>query len=277
MDLTNTQLKLNYWLISHKQHFKKGLIFLLIILNLFLWGFSGYKWVYYIKETPQFRQAMKEMKKDFINWPAIHLKNKVQPLEISNLSFISLGESRYDLIVQLNNPNANWLVPYLDYKFFWADREVKQSTFLLALEKKFLLALNIKSDIAPKDLNLEFLKINWQRITPKQKILDFQSSDFVISNISSNTSLKRVSFQAKNSSACSFWTVYFEVILYQGGKVVAVNKIPVNKFLSGQEKLVEVPFPQGLPYFSQILIEPEINILDPDNFIPLKDKASETK
>ncbi|TSC96343.1 MAG: Uncharacterized protein Athens101410_57 [Parcubacteria group bacterium Athens1014_10] len=270
MNISKTQLKINYWLIANKQRLKMAWVLFLIILSVFLWGINIYKWFRYAQETVKFQQSMEEIGQNFIDWQAIHSKNDFLPLEISDISFIPLGNSRYDLVAQINNPNNKWAVSRLDYRFFWEGREAGQSTFILAQEKKFLLVLNIKSDIEPKGLNLEFLEVGWKRITAKNKIPDFKSSDFAVKDISSNPSLKRISFQVKNNSAYNFWTVYFKSILYQGDKVSAVNKIPANKFLSGQERLIEIPFQGDFPYFTRAIIEPEVNILDENNFMPIK-------
>ncbi len=277
MDLINIQLKLSYWIITHKHYFKKGIIFLLITLNVFLWGISGYKWIYYIEETSRFRAAMKDMNKDLISWTFVHLKNKPRSLEVSDVFFIALGNSRYDFIAQINNSNARWSVPYLKYRFFWNGNRAEGSSFVLPAEKKTLLVFNIESEVAPKDLNLEILNIDWQRITPGQKLPDFSLSDFLVDKISSDQILKRVSFSVKNNSAYSFWTVYFKTILYQGKKIMAVNNISINKFFSGEERLMDIYFPKGIPDFIQAVIEPEVNIMDKNNFIAPKDIEGELK
>lgn len=264
------QLRLNYWLVNHREYFKKGLICLIIAMDIILWGYSGYKWFVYLKQTYSFKLTIKEMNKNLINWTAIHQRNTLQPLEIINLFYAPAGESRYDLAAQVNNPNPGWLVPSLEYKFLWDDKEARQTAFMLAKEEKIFLTFNAKSETAPKDLNIEFTKINWKRITPKLKIPDFRPSDFIIKNIFFDPSLKRVSFSAYNSSAYSFWTVDFKITVWRDKILAAANKISIDKFLSGEEKLIEIPFLQNFSSHTRILVEPEVNILDPDIFIPLK-------
>ena len=277
MDLTNTQLRASYWLVSNKEALKKYLTTVLIIFNVVLWGFSIYKWIYYIEGTSRFSLTMAEMKKDLINWKIVRLNNTSQPLEIINLSFIPLGKSKYDFVAEINNSNDNWLASNLDYRFSWSQGTKEQSSFILSQEKKFILAFNVESSIAPNDLSLEFLKIDWNRITPKTEMLNFKNSDIIVGNILSEPSLKRVSFLARNNSAYSFWKAYFNIIVRQDGKIAAVNRIPIDQFLSGEERLIEVPFSSSISQSAQIIVEPEINVLDADNIIPPKNNIGELK
>ncbi len=275
--MTNTQLRASYWLVTNKEALKKYLAAVLIVFNVILWGFSIYKWIYYIEGTTRFSLAMAEMKKDLINWKVVHLNNIPMPLEIINFSFIPLGKSKYDFVAEINNSNDNWLASNLDYRFSWFQGTKEQSSFILPQEKKFLLALNVESNIAPNDLSFEFLKINWNRITPKMEMINFKTSDIVVGNILSEPSLKRVSFLARNNSAYSFWKAYFNVIIRQDGKIAAVNKIPIDQFLSGEERLIESPFSNIISQSAQIIVEPEINVLDANNIISPKNNIGELK
>jgi len=265
MNITNLQLKTSYWLINYGQKIKKFLTIALVIIDAILLSFNFYQIASYIGETAEYEKSMTDFKLDLIDWQEIHKRNQPQSLEISNFSFVPLGNSKYDLAAQINNPNFKWLISNLTYKFVWDGGEARGSTFLLAPDKKVVLILNKNIGAEPKNLDFDFLEIKWEKIDAREKVYDFKLSDIAISDIYHDTSLNKVYFTAQNNSAYGFWETRFKVTLWQGQKMIAANEIPISKFLSGEKRMVEVPFSSSFSS-GQIRVEPEVNILDKNNF-----------
>ncbi len=265
MDITNSQLKTNYWLIIHSQKIKKIVTIALVILDVILVSFNFFQIINYIKGTAEYEKSMAELRSNLIDWPELHRISQPRAPEISNFSFIPLGNSKYDLAAQINNPNSKWLISNLTYRFTWDGGEAKQSTFLLAPDKKIVLILSKKIDTAPKNLNFDFVEVKWKKIDPREKVYDFKLSDIAVNDIHFDALLNKVYFSAKNNSAYGFWEARFKVVLWQGKKIIAANEIPISKFLSGEKRMVEVPFSSVISS-DQIQVEPEVNILDKNNF-----------
>lgn len=209
--LTQRQIKLNYWLVTHKAQLKKVLIISLIVLNMGFWGYSIYSLIIYFSTTKNHEIILKNFSQGLIDWPAYHTKNKPQDLVVYEITVIPLSRNRYDLVAQVENPNEKWAILDLDYRFVWpgsiapasgqdnseADLKIgatwRKNFFLpgggsvapasmqdngeadlkvgATWQKKFLLGLNLVSSEPIKNPRIEFQNIQWRRLSEKQKNL----------------------------------------------------------------------------------------------------------
>jgi hypothetical protein len=270
--LTERQLKLHYWFITHKPQLKIVLIISLIVLNMGLWGYSIYGLVVYFNTAKGQEAMLENLTQELIDWPAHHLKNKPQNLIPYEITVIPLGKGIYDLTLLIENPNSKWTVVSLDYRFVWLDGESKwQKSFLLPLEKKSLFGLKIPSGEPIRNPQIEFRNIRWKRVSPRRKLPQIDKSDFIIENIrfirGSKILPSRVTFEATNKTNYNFWQVDFKIILYQGEKIVGLNFISTQQFFSNEKRSLEVFWSEILPSITRVYIEPEVNILDPENFM----------
>ncbi|PIY78563.1 MAG: hypothetical protein COY82_01820 [Parcubacteria group bacterium CG_4_10_14_0_8_um_filter_35_7] len=275
-DLTEKQLKIGYWYLTHKAILNKYLVIFLIVLNIVLWGYSGYRWVMYYIETPSYEKMIAEMPKDLINWKDFHEKHQPQPLQVIETTAISLGKGKYDLVAKIENPNIHWMVEDFKYQFSLGGslKETKES-FVLPGEAKFLIDLGVRG---AGEANVIFKDIDWFRIS-KFEILKKERLDFVFKNIhfvpasfeeEGKIPISKVTFDAANQSVYNFWEVGFYVILYRGTEIVGVNYITLERFFSGEKRSVEVKWYEKLPQVTKVIVEPEVNILDEEIFMPLE-------
>ena len=169
-DLTEKQLKIGYWYLTHKAILNKYLVIFLIVLNIVLWGYSGYRWVMYYIETPSYEKMIAEMPKDLINWKDFHEKHQPQPLQVIETTAISLGKGKYDLVAKIENPNIHWMVEDFKYQFSLGGslKETKES-FVLPGEAKFLIDLGVRG---AGEANVIFKDIDWFRISKFEILKD---------------------------------------------------------------------------------------------------------
>lgn len=286
LQITKQQLKITYWFTIHKSQIKKALIISLIVLNLGFWGYNIYGLIVYFSTAKNQEAIIKNLTHEMINWPVYHLKHKPENLILSEITVIPLEKGRYDLIVQVENPNLKWAISDLDYRFVWlgnpgASVSGWQKNFFLPEEKKFLLGLNLSSSQPIENPQIEFQNIQWKKIKPKTKLAEVNKSDFLIENIhfTRKTGIipSKVQFEVTNRTNYNFWEVNFKVILYQGRKIIGANFVSTTQFLSEEKRLFETFWTSSLPSVTKIYIEPEVNILDEKIFMGIESGTGEEK
>lgn len=277
-DLTEKQLKWGYWFLTHKQKLKKILIIFLIVLNASLWGYSIFRFSLYFARSSLHEKVLFYLSQDLVD---LRMRTKFCPKDLSLSTPKALltgispqGLSQYDFVVEVENPNPEWAIISLKYKFSWPGGESQpQQTFILPEQTKHLLALGQEVKTRPQNIQCEFLEINWRRV--KQPFLEkLAGLDISCENVkfipASTIYPARVQFEAVNKTVYSFWQISFNIILLQGQTIVGVNSIPLEQFLSGQTRLVTATWTEKLARVTKVVVEPEVNLLDPEVIMPLK-------
>lgn len=273
-ELSKKQIKISYWFVTHKTQLKKILIVFLIVLNIGLWSYGIYNWILYFLTAKDHEILIKELIQEKINWPEYRLKTRPQDLIFSEITVLPSGKGYYDFVVEAENPNSKWVVLNLNYRFKWPNHQSKtQKNSFLPQEKKFLITSRASSSILPQSSQIEFFNIQWKKITPHFKIPKIDKSEFPTKNVqllrrSEILNLDRIRFEVTNQTIYSFWEITFKIVLYQGQKIVGINQITANQFFSKETRLLETSWTEPIPLVTKIIIEPEVNILDPSSFMP---------
>ncbi len=280
-DFSEGRLKFASWYVSHKLLLKKIFIGFLIGLNVIFWGYGLYGLVnHYFIEGPALDQALRELSRS-ADLAAIRARIEPQSFEIGTVSVLSGGKGKYDLSVKVSNPNPAWRAEF-DY-YFVADGQVQKTKqgFLLPNDEKFLINLGVESTARIRNANLEISNLRWQRVDAHE-ISDYETwsrerLNFVFENvkfspavITDSLTVSRVTFNAKNLSAYSFWDVGFYIFLYRGSSVATINYITLEEFISGQTRQVEVSWFEPLSAITQVKVVPEVNIFDPKIYMPVE-------
>jgi len=280
-DFSGSQLAAASWYISHKVLLKKIFIGFLIFLNVIFWGYGLYGLVnYYLIEGPIFDRAMRNLSQS-INYGAINAAAQPKSLEIGTTTIFNSGTGRYDFVAKILNPNSGWRAEFT-YDFLTDGvARADKNGFILPGEEKYFLDLGAEAKSKPRQAVLEVKNLRWQRIDAHE-IPDYAAwrdarLNFVFENVKFSPAaiadttipVSRASFGAKNISAFSFWAVGFDVLLYRGSSLAAVNYITLEEFRSGQNRPVEVSWFESLPSITQVKVIPEVNIFDQKVFMPV--------
>lgn len=279
-DFSEGQLKFASWYVSHKLLLKKIFIGFLIGLNVIFWGYGLYGLVnHYFIEGPRLDQALRELGHS-PDLAAIRARVEPQSLEIGTASILAAGKGEYDLSAKVSNQNPAWRAEF-DYNFI-ADGQafpVKHG-FILPTEEKFLINLGVESPARIRSASIEISNLRWQRVDAHE-ISDYEAwsserLNFVFENvkfspavITDGITVSRVTFNARNLTAYSFWDVGFYIFLYRGSSLLTINYITLEEFLSGQTRQVEVSWFEALPAVTQVKVVPEVNIFDPKIYMPV--------
>lgn len=280
--LTERQLKLAYWYVSHKLLLKRILIVFLFLLCITFWGYGIYGLVnYFFIEGPEFTKMQKEFVRPQIAFEVFRVKNQPQNFAILGSYVFPSGKDKYVFAAKILNPNPNWWAEF-KYKFTFDGEETSpKGGFILPGEEKFLSELAVESKKKPREPRLEIFQIKWQRLD-RHKIPDYASWStgrlnfeftevkFLPAVIRDRVPISKVTFSVANKTAYSFWDVGFYILLYRGTSLAGINYITLEQFLSGEKREVEVSWFEVMPTITRVQVLPEVNIFDPAVYMPVR-------
>lgn len=285
---TSKELKRAYWWITHRDLILKIVKVSLIILNVCFWGYTVYGLTkYFFLDWQEEKNLEAGLTANYIDYSYWREKNKPQDLQLSGIQVFQLNGSRYDFLVQVVNPNANWAVNYIQYSFVFPGQksETSKETFILPGQTKYLVNLGVDVTERLADVSLAVKNIKWQRVSNYQawekEALNLTIAD---AKFTSSEELKigklpisKTSFKVRNNSSYNYWSSSFYVLLYQGSRIIGVSYLTKDYFDSGQVQNFEVTWFQNLSSPDRIEVIPDINILDKAVFRPVTSGAGEAK
>lgn len=205
-----------------------------------------------------------------------------QPLDVSSsdVSVFSTTDNRFDMAVEISNPNAQWWIEF-NYRFNLSGEQTPQRTgYILPQSTQVVTELGFKpTQRGGRSATLVVENIRWHRMDPNfagAVYKDFAASRFNMSfdDIKYDTDItigeKRVgqtSFTLNNKSGYGYWNVDLVVKLYRGGSVVAMNKITAHNVSPGEKRPMKIVWLENLPSISKTEIIPQVNLLEPDAYL----------
>ncbi len=262
--------KIIYFFINNQIVFKRMIVVLLILLNIILWWISGVKLVNYFSSAKNYNKSLTELVENTINWSVYHEQQKPISLKIISVNKVKISNNKYDLVAKINNPNTNWDCKNFKYSFV-VDGFVTdwQEAFILPEQDKYLFKFSYNSATALSQVDVKIQDFNWSRVKniDQDRILILQ--DFIIENKEFNQENKiaQVKFDAINKSHFSFWQLGWQIILYQNNRVVGVNYVTTQNFISNQTRKISSVWNNILTDPKKIEIIPDIDIFNENNYI----------
>jgi len=267
---TDQELKFSYWYVTHKLLLRKIVIIVLVIISLIFWTYSLFGLITFLLDYKKIDDQIKQL----LFSPAATLltAEEVAPKSFNlsnNISFTGLKDT-FDLAAQIENINKDWLVEF-NYNFrSKSTSSVVQKGFLLPQETKYLMDLGG----ADSNASLEISNIKWRRIVNYDKIKEshyrfvIENQEFIPASKPENPS--RLKFDVLNDSPYGYWEAQVLVELYSNGNLVAVNRAPLLAIKSGEKRTIELNWLQDLPNIDDIAITVDVNFLDDNNIMSLK-------
>jgi len=288
---SESDLKKAYWWVSHRLLIYKIIKIALVVLCVFLWGWTLWGLTkYFLLDWNKQADVEANLGANYIDYKYWAEKNKPKDFVYSSIKIFDIGGGRYDFFVMVKNPNDRFAITSLKYKFNFNNRKDEniKETFILPGQTKYLVDLGVSTEGSPSTVALEVLDIKWQRLPSLQdyqayekKALDFVVSDEVFSTSRdlgfSDRPISKTLFKVKNNSPYNYWNVGFYVLLYNGSEVRAVNYIVSDNFDSGVTKDFDLTWYENMGTPDRIEVQPDINILDNSVFRPLEAGSGEAK
>ncbi len=277
-DLSERQLKFARWYVSRARLLGRlgfGLlaIFDVLTLGYGLFGYADYFLISWNQDLALRSQAARPL----ISQEAV-LRQGPQPLVPVSLDIFKSGQGRYDFLARLGNPNQNWGASFY-YRFETpAGSTEEREGFILPGEEKYLAALAETFPTPPGRAEFNPTRISWRRLD-RQVVRDpaiwrEERLNFLTTNVRHESALAidrklgRTSFEVENRTAYGYWRVGFYIVLLAGSSPRAVNFITLDNFEAGERRRVEVNWFEPLPQTNQVSLQPEINLLDPQVYLP---------
>lgn len=271
--ISQKELERGYFFITHRLLIKKIAYIGSIVALLIFYVFLGYRVFDYLR-APGFESSAMAIQASTFDWATYHAARSPQEISFGQPAFTALGDRKYNIAVLVENPNSQWAVRSIEYHFVsQGDDTPSQTAFIGPNEKRLLALTGYESVKAVRNPELVVSDIEWYRIDSSFPEINIKVFDVNFSAASRETIEgetielpARVSWQAYNESVYNFWEVDWQVALYNGDKLVALNRAKTKDFLALETRNLETIWIGGLPPVTRAVIFPIINKLDPDIF-----------
>jgi len=272
--LTEDQLKVGYWWVTHKVLVKKVFTAVLAVVAFSLlgygaWGFADWFFGSGVRE----RQEIGLLTQSWTDYAFFRESAQPDPMVTQSAETITAGEGRYDMVAKVSNPNQRWWMEF-DYRFVGGGFEdAYKRGYLLPTEAKYLYSLSVESDSKPQAA-LEVAEVRMHRVDnhvvqPDYRMWATARLNFIIEDIKfaepekdSPIPISRASFNVTNDTAFGYVSVPFFVTLLSGNRVVGVNRVVISQLRAGDTRHVEASWFNDLPNVTRVEVNPEINIFD---------------
>ena len=276
------KLKIAYWYVTHKTLLKRASLFLMSLALLLLVGYGVYGFTIHFSTISESDEILNSLSKNPINFEAYQIRMKPAPLSVKSVDFIKTNQNEFDFIAEVKNFDKRWLIKKITYQFVSNNfSSAVYEDFILPNQSKFLFALNQSPKTAPANLSLNIIKVERQRV---KSDFDASLNDFFIENIKFlqagdlSQGMPRVKFQATNNSLYNFWEVPFKIILYSRSALAGANIASLTQFKSEETRFVElVWFDEIKQNITKVIVVPDINLFDEENFMPADKETGELK
>ena len=267
--ISQKELERGYFLVTHRLLIKKIILIGAISLLAIFYAFLIFQIINYFR-SPSFDTAARQIQGNTFDWATYHNQRVPKNLSIGKPEFISLGERKYNITTLVENTNQDWAVDSLDYHFVsQGESTPTKTTFINPGEKRLLALTAYESDKAIRNPELVISNIKWYRIDNSFPQIDIKVSNITFAAASRETVEgvtselpARVAWQAYNDSVYNFWEVGWQIALYNGDKLVALNEAKSKEFLALDTRDLETVWLNGLPRVTKAVIFPVLNKLD---------------
>jgi hypothetical protein len=270
-EVSDEDLEKGYWWLTHKQMVVK-MTWVISIIALVILYISLFFGVYRYTGSLTLEQWSNELNQTF-DWSAYHQARSPQSVQVSGGEFFAVNSRLYNLVAAIQNPNDDWSITELDYRFVVDGKPAAiQKSFLNPGENKLLLQLGYEVQSPIRSLEVEIIDVNWQRFDQGVPIInwDIDAAVYVpaiVDNSEEGVNLPaRVNWQAKNLSLYNLWAVDWQIALYNRDRLVGVNKIRTEDWSATETRNLEAIWLYDLPYITRVEIFPVVNWLDQENF-----------
>lgn len=278
-------LKKGLWFIRNKNNFKTSLIAFLILFNVALWSYNIFKTGHYIfiGMKNEDLMIMELVNSNALNYKYMELiaPHGFKYGEIQTFKNKGDEGDEYSVIIEIANINPKHLGTF-NYCLMSNEDEIKcNDDFILPGEKKYLFT-NIKKDKYVSNMQFVVNSINWKKFDRKKIYdlsefkeerlrFDFTEINFINGDdnkaISEKIKLSSLIFTAKNNTSFNYYSLPLQIFLYKNGRIVDVNKITIDNFISQDSKSMNIIWQSPIKNISNIKIIPDINIFEDESSI----------
>ncbi len=270
--LSKKDLDRGMYFLQHKAMFIRLAWISAILILVIIYGFLVLNVIRYV-QAPGWLEISQSFKTPAV-WSTYHQAKAPIEIELGQARALTLGNSVYNLVATIKNPNADWLASSLDYKFIINGQGLPtRSAFLNAFDQHLLLQLGYKTDVPVASVDIEIDNVRWQRLTNETPQISWPitelkyqgESSVQVGGVMVNLPAQ-VSWQAQNKSLFNFWEVGWQVALFENDNIIGVAELNERDFKSLETRTIEATWAYNLPQASRAEVWPILNWLDKNNF-----------
>jgi hypothetical protein len=269
-------LEAGLWWTKNRKILRIILIIFLIAVSAVSWGYTLYGWGNYLFFGMSSDEKMvRELVQSTTTNQALLLQRAPKNLISSATGYVA-DDGKYDLYVQVTNPNAKWAATFSYCFKNSGTADICGNDFILPGEKKYVFSLAQPLSSGPSGLNYYPGKVSWIKIN-NHIIPDWNKYwkdhlDITVSNqqlipavsnsVSEKIGLNTLSFRVTNNGAYSYWELPLMIVLTNGNAIVFLDRYQVNNFISHESRNIEITWSGEADNVTAISIMPDLNILD---------------
>lgn len=282
--MTMKKLEAGLWYIEHKELLRNLLIAILVFIGSVSWIYTLSVFGLYVFKGMNDDVAMVRALVATQGFNHAYIKQiSGQQLEVLPVKVLESGNvkgaPRYDLIVEIRNPNLRH-AGVLNYSFVSATGILASGeTNILPGDDKYITALGLELLAPPENVQLVNNHLSLTRLDTrvfpdwdkyKKEHLDISLTDTKftpprLTGLSEKLNVSQLDFTATNNSAYNYWRVDMVILLESRGQLLAINQYLLNRFASGERREITLSMP-GVIKVDQIEIIPQVDILDQKNY-----------
>lgn len=270
--LSQKDLDRGMYFLQHKAMFIRLAWILAILIIVSIYSVLVFNVVRYI-QAPSWLAISESFKSSGV-WSNYHQFKAPIEIELGQARALTLGNSVYNLVATIKNPNPDWLASSLEYKFIINGQALPVRTaFLNAADQHLLLQLGYKTDAPVASADIEIDNVRWQRLTDETPQISWPitelkyqgESSVQVGGVMVNLPAQ-VSWQAQNKSLFNFWEVGWQVALFENDNIIGVAELNERDFKSLETRNIEATWAYNLPRATRAEVWPVLNWLDKNNF-----------
>lgn len=272
-NLSEKELRWSSWWVGHRERLRQWGLRLFIVVDALLmiyaaWGFADWLLLSGVKEELAVRQITA------LAYAQASPAADAQEIQIGTPLVFSVPGDRYDLAVEVTNPNPNHWVG-LEYSFTnGASDTTVQRGFILPGETKRLVAVGAKLTGGVTDVRIRVLARSFYRVD-RHAIPDYQSwsrsrlnlvavdQQYAPPDPNATVPTSVTSFTLVNQTAYSYYDIGLVVSAFRGDSLQGVNTVKVSSLKAGERRPVQLYWYQNLPGVTRFEVAPDLNIFDP--------------
>lgn len=197
-------------------------------------------------------------------------------LKIEDTLLVSDGQDRYDVAIQVTNPNKDWGASPLEYSIALLGKDGKvinsaleRNAFILPGETKYLMTFNLLAVQKPVSAKLTVTYAEWlkvQNYTPPK----FTTVTLTYQDVQEAGVFARLKGKVTNHTTFTFNNISIAIVLKdRSGKVIGLNHSSVETLVPGEGRDFIVTFPQNLPGVTNagISYQTDVDVFKSDTFV----------
>lgn len=189
---------------------------------------------------------------------------------------VPTGQDRYDIAIQVQNPNAEWGASPLEYSIALLDKDgkvinsaIERDSFILPGETKYLMTFNLLAVQTPVKAELSVTYAEWLKVQnysePK-----FTTETLTYQEVEEPGAFARLKGKVTNRTTFTFNNISIGIVLKDAaGKVIGLNRSSVETLVPGEGRDFIVTFPQELPGVTNrgISYTTDVDVFESDTFV----------